>query len=92
VNWINWLNTVGLLLGVIGAFGLALLTKVFITIQPDGTQLWGTPEGMSNDEWLLRNKVLRIKQKYGLPFSYCVLAFGFLLQLLALWIPVLIEP
>ena len=37
MSWIIWLNIIGLLLGVTGAFGLALLTKVFIAIEPDGT-------------------------------------------------------
>lgn len=86
---IIWLNTIGLSLGAIGAFGLAFLTKVFITIKPDGTQFWGPTAGITNEDWKRQNKRLRMKQKYGLPLSYCALAIGFLLQLLAVWLPVL---
>ena len=82
---ITWLNMVGLSLGAIGSFGLALLTKVFITIKPDGHQTWGPPDGVTNDEWLQQNRRLRLKQKYGLPFSYGALGAGFLLQLVAIW-------
>lgn len=88
-NLIAWLSTAGLSLGAIGAFGLALLTKVFITINPDGTQSWGPPHGVDNGDWQRRNRRLRVKQKYGLPLSYCALATGFVLQLIALWLGVL---
>lgn len=86
-DWIIWLNTLGLTLGVAGAFGLALLTKVFITVEQDGTQYWGPPPGISNEEWLRRNKILWIKQKYGLPVSYGALSLGFVCQLIGLWMP-----
>ena len=83
-----WLNSLGLLLGISGALGLAVLTKVFITIQPDGTQHWGLPAGMTEAESRRRNIRLRKQQKFGLPASYAALALGFILQLVALWIPV----
>ncbi|MGY0800181.1 hypothetical protein ACW7G0_14175 [Lysobacter sp. A286] len=85
-NLITYINTVGLSLGVLGAFGLALLPKGFIKILPDGTEFWGPPPGIPEHEWRRQNRRTRIKQKYGLPLSYLSLGFGFLLQLLALWL------
>ena len=81
-----WLSTVGLAFGVAGSVGLALLTKVFIAINPDGTQSWGT-NGMPNDLWLRRNIRLRRIQRFGIPLSYFGVALGFLSQLVALWLP-----
>lgn len=81
------LNTAGLSLGVLGAIGLALLSKVLIRIEPDGHQVFGPPDGMENEEWLRRNRRLRFKQKYGFPLSYCAIAVGFLCQIFALWLP-----
>ena len=81
-----WLNTIGLIFGIAGGIGLALLTKVFITINPDGTQSWG-PRGISNDEWLKRNIRLRLIQRVVIPLSYLCIAVGFVSQLVALWFP-----
>lgn len=90
VNHINnvvlWLSTAGLAFGVIGSVGLALLTRVFITINADGTQSWG-PNGMPNDLWLKRNIRLRRIQRFAIPLSYSGVALGFLSQLVALWLP-----
>ena len=86
-NFALWLNTTGLFLGVAGAIGLGLLTKVFITINEDGTQTWGPPTGMNNEEWKQLNVKLRRKQKVGVPVSYGAIALGFMLQLVALWLP-----
>lgn len=84
---IIWLNTAGLSLGVLGAFGLAFLVKVLIRIEPDGHQVFGPPNGMTNEEWLRHNRRLRFKQKYGFPLSYGAIAVGFLCQIVALWLP-----
>lgn len=81
-----WFSTIGLAFGIAGSVGLALLTKVFITINPDGTQSWGS-NGMPNNLWLKRNILLRRIQRFGIPLSYFGVALGFLLQLLALWLP-----
>lgn len=89
-SFVLWLSTAGLVLGVAGAVGLALLTKVFITINPDGTQHWG-PNGMPNDLWLKRNIRLRKIQRFGMPASYLGVALGFLSQLVALWLPSLLR-
>lgn len=83
---ILWLSTAGLSVGVGGAFGLAFLTRVFITIQPNGDQYWG-PGDMPIEQWRRRNIGLRKIQKYGVPASYIGIALGFLAQLLALWLP-----
>lgn len=80
------LSTIGLVLGFVGSVSLALLTKVFITINPDGTQSWG-PKDMANDLWLKRNVRLRCIQRFVIPLSYFGVAVGFLLQLVALWLP-----
>lgn len=82
-----WLNTGGLIVGVIGAILLAAFIKVFITTNPDGTQHWGRPEGISNDEWLARNRRLRRTQKYVIPAGYVGIVIGFGAQLVALWLP-----
>lgn len=55
---ILWLSTIGLALGVGGAIGLAFLTRVFITIKPDGNQYWG-PGDMPIEQWRRRNIRLR---------------------------------
>lgn len=78
------LSGVGLFFGFAGALGLASLTKVFIMINEDGTQSWGPPEGMGNEEWRRRNRTVRKRQKYGLPASYLALALGFFFQLISL--------
>jgi hypothetical protein len=82
-----WLNTIGLALGVTGAFGLAMLTKTFIVINPDGSQRWGRPPEMQNDVWLKRNIKIRRMQTWGIPLSYGGIGLGFVLQLVALWSP-----
>lgn len=56
-----WLNTCGLVIGVIGAILLAVFTKVFITIEPDGTQSWGRPQGMSDQQYKANNLRLRAR-------------------------------
>jgi len=81
-----WLTTAGMTFGVIGTIGLALLTKVFITINSDGTQTLG-PVGISNEEWKKRNIKIRNKQKYCIPIFYILIALGFTCQISALWIP-----
>lgn len=83
---VRLLNTSGLVFGFVGSLSLAFLTKVFITIKPDGTQSWG-PNGMSNDTWLKRNIRFRNIQRFGIPAAYMSLGIGFLLQLVALWLP-----
>jgi hypothetical protein len=85
-----WLNTGGLALGAIGAILLALFTKVFITIQPDGSQQWGPPNGMPNEEWRENNRRLRRMQNYVIPAGYVFIVIGFCAQLLALWLPALV--
>ncbi len=87
MNIIVLLSSIGLLLGIVGSLGLALLTKVFITIQPDGTQFWGPQPGVTPEEARRQNLRLRKQQKYGIPCSYASLAVGFILQFIALWLP-----
>ena len=82
-----WLNTVGLTLGVLGALGLTIFTKDFIRINADGTETWGPPKGVSNEEWKSKNLKLRRNQKYFIPCSYIFIGSGFILQLICLWIP-----
>lgn len=86
-----WLNTIGLGLGVIGAIVLAAVTKVFITIEPDGSQRIGPPTGMPNERWRENNRRLRRAQKYVIPAAYVAIVIGFAVQLLALWLPSLIS-
>ena len=81
-----WLNTAGLALGAIGALILAAFTRVFIRINPDGTQSWGTPKGMSNEQWQANNRRLRTMQRYLFPSAYGCIAIGFCAQLAALWL------
>jgi len=83
---ILWLSTVGLVLGFLGSVGLALLTKVLVTINPDGSQSIGSstlPPELARK----RNIHLRHMQRIGIPISYIGIALGFLSQLLALWLP-----
>jgi hypothetical protein len=61
-----WLNTIGLCLGIAGEIGLALLSKSFITINPNGSQTWG-PGSMPNDLWLKRNIRIRWMQRFLTP-------------------------
>lgn len=81
-----WLNTAGLALGAIGALILAAFTRVFITIEPDGSQRWGPPEGMSNERWRTNNRRLRAMQLYLIPSAYGFIVSGFCAQLVALWL------
>jgi hypothetical protein len=83
---ILWLSTVGLCFGIAGAIGLAVLTKTFITINPDGSQSWG-PNGTPNDVWRMRNIRIRRMQNWGVPLSYGAVGLGFVSQLVALWLP-----
>jgi plasmid stabilization system protein ParE len=64
----------------------AILTKTFITINPDGSQSWG-PNGIPNDVWLRRNIRIRRMQNWGVPLSYGAVGLGFVSQLVALWLP-----
>lgn len=84
---ILWLDTVGLVIGSISAILLALFTKVFITIEPNGDQSWGIPAGMSNNEWRAKNRRLRWTQRHVIPAAYLGLVIGFGTQLVALWLP-----
>jgi hypothetical protein len=86
-NIVLWLNTVGLVIGSISALVLALLSKVFITINPDGTQSWGIPKGMSGEEWQAKNCRLRRTQQWVIPAAYLGILIGFVAQLVALWLP-----
>ena len=81
-----WLNTIGLSLGVIGALVLAAFTRVFITIEPDGTQHWGPPKGMPIEQWMASNRRLRKIQLYLIPSAYGCIVIGFCAQLAALWL------
>ena len=81
-----WLNTAGLALGAIGALVLAAFTRVFITINPDGSQSWGPPKGMPNEKWLANNRRLRTMQRYLIPSAYWCIVIGFCAQLAALWL------
>lgn len=88
---ILWLSTLGLCLGIAGAIGLAVLTKTFITTNPDGSQRWGPPNGIPNDVWLRRNIRIRRTQNWGFPLSYGAVGVGFVFQLAALWLPKLAQ-
>ena len=81
-----WLDTAGLALGAIGALVLAKFTRVFITINPDGSQSWGAPKGMSNEDWRAKNRQLRTMQRYLIPSAYWCIVIGFCAQLAALWL------
>lgn len=85
-NLVLWLSTIGLVLGFLGSVGLALLTKVLVTINPDGSQSIGSttlPPELARK----RNIRLRHMQRIGIPVSYIGIALGFLSQLVALWLP-----
>jgi len=81
---IFWMNAVGLACGLCGAVGLALLTRGFIRTNDDGTQLWGPPKNIPNDDWKRSNLRFRTLQRIGIPMSYSGLGVGFVLQLIAL--------
>jgi hypothetical protein len=85
-----WLNTTGLAIGAVGAILLARFTRVFITIQPDGTQSWGPPAAISDEQWRARNIRLRRAQMRITPAAYICMMIGFCTQLLALWLPALV--
>lgn len=81
-----WLNTIGLVLGAIGALVLAAFSRVFITIEPDGSQHWGPPKGMPIEQWMANNRRLRTMQQYLIPSAYGLIVIGFCTQLAALWL------
>lgn len=81
-----WINTIGLVLGATGALVLAAFSRVFITIEPDGSQRWGPPEGMPSEQWRANNRRLRKMQQYLIPLSYWFIVIGFCTQLVALWL------
>lgn len=83
---ITSINTLGLTLGFIGAFVLILITPQMLQINADGSVSMGASDG-NQEAWRKKNRRLRWLQRYVMPVCYLFIAFGFLAQLFATWLP-----